>query len=242
VPNRPTRPGKHTARQKAPSAFSRAAQRFTPNRHAQGARRTGGTFVALSAALLAGAAGNATGGAVGTASPTTTRAAVDVPTSPGARSAAAAQERARVAATGVSRSQAREPLSRALAERRHPETSETAGSESSVSQTARAKSVVPEDPREIAESMLADYGWGSSEMECLDQLWVSESNWDVDATNPSTGAYGIPQALPAAKMASAGSDWRSNPATQIEWGLNYIDLSYGTPCSAWEFKQANNWY
>ncbi|MGI8887650.1 MAG: hypothetical protein ACR2GB_01560 [Nocardioidaceae bacterium] len=60
--------------------------------------------------------------------------------------------------------------------------------------------------------------------------------------NSSSGAYGIPQSLPPAKMARAGADWRTNPATQIEWGLKYIDLSYGTPCGAWSFKQANNFY
>ena len=97
-------------------------------------------------------------------------------------------------------------------------------------------------PREIARSLLPDYGWDSVQYSCLDQLWISESNWDHTATNPTSGAYGIPQSLPAEKMASAGPDWRTNPATQIEWGLEYIRLSYGTPCSANSFKIANNWY
>ena len=97
-------------------------------------------------------------------------------------------------------------------------------------------------PREIALSMLPEYGWDSVQYGCLDQLWISESNWDHTATNPTSGAYGIPQALPAGKMANAGPDWRTNPATQIEWGLEYIRLSYGTPCSANSFKIANNWY
>ena len=103
------------------------------------------------------------------------------------------------------------------------------------------KTVVPTDPREIAQMMLAERGW-SDQYSCLDSLYVSESNWDHTATNPYSGAYGIPQSLPAEKMAAAGPDWRTNPATQIEWGLDYIDASYGTPCSAWAFKQANNWY
>jgi hypothetical protein len=98
------------------------------------------------------------------------------------------------------------------------------------------------DPRDIAMSMLGDYGWSSDEFSCLDSLWVSESNWNVYATNSSSGAYGIPQSLPADKMASAGPDWRTNPATQIEWGLTYIESSYGSPCNAWYFKQGNNWY
>ena len=90
--------------------------------------------------------------------------------------------------------------------------------------------------------MLGDYGWSSDQFSCLDSLWVSESNWNVSATNSSSGAYGIPQSLPAEKMASAGSDWRTNPGTQIEWGLTYIQSSYGSPCNAWYFKQGNNWY
>ncbi|MDQ4084747.1 MAG: lytic transglycosylase domain-containing protein [Actinomycetota bacterium] len=247
MPNRPTRPGKHVARHKAPSAFSRATQRFTPGLHGLGVRRTGGTAVALSAAVLAGAAGSATGGATPAEQPTAQKVAIDAPTSgsttAGVEEHTPAEDRARVAAaTGVSRSQARAPLSQAGAVRRDQATSDTGGSAASTSHTARAQSVVPEDPRAIAESMLDEYGWDSYEMECLDQLWVSESNWQVHATNPTSGAYGIPQALPAEKMASAGSDWRTNPATQIEWGLRYIDLSYGSPCSAWEFKQDNNWY
>jgi len=98
------------------------------------------------------------------------------------------------------------------------------------------------DPRTIARRMMAQYGWSGYEFSCLDALWVSESNWDPYAENPSSGAYGIPQSLPAEKMATAGSDWRTNPATQIAWGLNYIRLSYGTPCSANNFKLTNGWY
>ena len=102
--------------------------------------------------------------------------------------------------------------------------------------------VAPTDPRQIALLMLPAYGWGSGEFSCLDQLWVSESNWNPYAQNSSSGAYGIPQSLPPEKMATAGSDWRTNPATQIEWGLAYIRDSYGSPCGAWGFKLGNNWY
>ena len=108
-------------------------------------------------------------------------------------------------------------------------------------QGAVKETVQPTDPREIAAAMLPAYGW-SDQFSCLDALWISESAWDPSATNPTSGAYGIPQSLPAEKMATAGADWRTNPATQIEWGLEYIKSSYGTPCSAWSFKQANNWY
>lgn len=104
--------------------------------------------------------------------------------------------------------------------------------------------VVTGDPRTIARGMLSEYGWGQDQFGCLDQLWVGESNWRVNATNPTSGAYGIPQSLPAGKMASAGPDWRTNPATQIEWGLTYIKQSYGSPCGALAFWNSKNphWY
>lgn len=98
------------------------------------------------------------------------------------------------------------------------------------------------DPRSIAQSMLGSYGWGQDQFGCLDSLWQKESGWNPSATNPSSGAYGIPQSLPASKMASAGADWQTNPATQISWGLTYISGRYGSPCSAWAHSQANNWY
>ncbi|MFD6165895.1 ubiquitin-like domain-containing protein [Oerskovia sp. NPDC060287] len=96
--------------------------------------------------------------------------------------------------------------------------------------------------REIGRQLVAARGWGGEQFACLDKLWTKESNWNSSATNPSSGAYGIPQSLPASKMASAGADWRTNPATQITWGLNYIAGSYGTPCAAWSHSQASNWY
>lgn len=97
-------------------------------------------------------------------------------------------------------------------------------------------------PRSIARSMLGNYGWGGDQFGCLESLWAKESGWNPSASNSSSGAYGIPQSLPGSKMASAGSDWRTNPATQIKWGLGYIDGRYGSPCSAWSHSQSNNWY
>ena len=73
-------------------------------------------------------------------------------------------------------------------------------------------------------------------------MWGRESGWQVSASNASSGAYGIPQALPGSKMASVGPDWQSNAATQIQWGLGYIDGRYGSPCAAWSHSQANGWY
>lgn len=100
-----------------------------------------------------------------------------------------------------------------------------------------------DDPKAVAADIAAaQYGWGSDQMACLDSLWTKESNWDYQAQNPSSGAYGIPQALPGDKMASAGDDWATNPVTQIEWGLQYIADVYGSPCNAWGHSQATGWY
>jgi flagellar biosynthesis GTPase FlhF len=80
------------------------------------------------------------------------------------------------------------------------------------------------------------------QFQCFSNIVDHESSWNYRAQNPSSGAYGLVQALPGSKMASAGADWQTNPATQIKWGLNYMNDRYGSPCGAWEFWQANNWY
>lgn len=87
------------------------------------------------------------------------------------------------------------------------------------------------------------YGWSvSSQWGCLYNLWIRESNWNWNATNPSSGAYGIPQALPGSKMAAAGTDWQIDGLTQVQWGENYIQSRYGTPCGAWNHEQTYGWY
>lgn len=98
------------------------------------------------------------------------------------------------------------------------------------------------DPRTIAHAMVLNRGWSESEFSCLDALWTRESGWNVYATNASSGAYGIPQALPGYKMAEAGADWRTNPVTQITWGLNYIASTYGTPCAALSHSSSTGYY
>jgi hypothetical protein len=97
-------------------------------------------------------------------------------------------------------------------------------------------------PQRIAEQMLGSFGWSSSQFSCLGPLWGHESGWSVTAYNAGTGAYGIPQALPGAKMASAGPDWQTSAATQIRWGLEYIKSTYGSPCAAWDHEEATGWY
>ncbi|WP_101256851.1 transglycosylase SLT domain-containing protein [Streptomyces barkulensis] len=83
---------------------------------------------------------------------------------------------------------------------------------------------------------------GAGQFQCFSNIVERESGWNYKAQNPSSGAYGLVQALPGSKMASAGADWQTNPATQIKWGLNYMNDRYGSPCGAWEFWQANHWY
>lgn len=111
---------------------------------------------------------------------------------------------------------------------------------------ARASAVAnaQQDPRSAARALMSDYGWGDSQWRCLNLLWEGESSWDYTAENQSSGAYGIPQSLPARKMAKFGADYRTNPITQIKWGLWYIDQSYGSPCNAWDFWNARypHWY
>lgn len=101
------------------------------------------------------------------------------------------------------------------------------------------------NPRAAARALMSDHGWSSdAQYGCLVNLWNGESNWQWSAHNRSSGAYGIAQSLPAGKMAMFGSDYRTNPITQIKWGLWYIESSYGSPCSAWSTWQSRSphWY
>jgi hypothetical protein len=132
-----------------------------------------------------------------------------------------------------------------------PKMATTPSSASSLSDTSSsdgADSVLvnmpPPDPgtaQSIAFGLLSSYGFGSSQWGCLDDLWERESGWIYNAENAS-GAYGIPQALPGDKMASAGPDWETDPTTQIKWGLGYIQSVYSTPCGAWAHEEADGWY
>ncbi|MGW1071401.1 aggregation-promoting factor C-terminal-like domain-containing protein [Streptomyces sp. NPDC002537] len=99
------------------------------------------------------------------------------------------------------------------------------GSYSTAEIQAMARQIVPAD-----------------QFQCFSNIVNNESGWDYTASNPSSGAYGLVQSLPGSKMASAGADWRTNPATQIKWGLSYMNERYQSPCGAWSFWQANQWY
>jgi hypothetical protein len=151
-----------------------------------------------------------------------------------ARQAAAkkqAAERAAAAAAAAARQQAAQQ--QAAQQQAQPQPS---------SPPSQAPPAPSGSPQQIAMGMLGSYGWSSSQFSCLDPLWNQESGWNVFASNPTSGAYGIPQALPGSKMASAGPDWQSDAATQIRWGLGYIQSTYGSPCGAWAHEQADGWY
>ena len=108
-----------------------------------------------------------------------------------------------------------------------------------------AKLPTPTNPSEaqaLGKQMMMAAGFGEDQWGCLYNLWMRESGWRTTAGNVSSGAYGIPQSLPASKMAAFGDDYLTNPRTQIAWGLNYIKGRYGTPCGAWSSFQAKGWY
>ena len=132
---------------------------------------------------------------------------------------------------------------------KEPEPKQTEAPEQQVQQQdqqaaqTQAPAAVPAGtPQQIAHSMVLANGWGEDQFSCLVTLWNRESNWNYTARNASSGAYGIPQALPGSKMASAGADWATNPATQIKWGLGYIAGRYGTPCNALGHSYSVGWY
>ena len=110
--------------------------------------------------------------------------------------------------------------------------------------TARTKveRISSADPKELARALMPEYGLSPAEFGCLDSIWSQESGWNIHADNPSSSAYGIPQALPGSKMSSAGPDWANNAQTQIRWGLGYIRDRYGSACDAWGFKSGHGWY
>jgi hypothetical protein len=148
------------------------------------------------------------------------------------------------------RAQAKADAAAAAAAAQARQANEIAAKEAAAAQQA-AQSPNPAVPascdqytgnRGLGCALLLQAGFGLDQMTCLDPMWTRESNWNPNSTNASSGAHGIPQALPASKMAPFGADYMTNPVPQIKWGLDYIKGRYGTPCSAWAFWQAHNYY
>lgn len=103
---------------------------------------------------------------------------------------------------------------------------------------AQAATTQASSAQSIAHKMIPD----AAQFNAFSKIVEHESGWNPSATNSSSGAYGLVQALPGSKMSAAGSDWKTNPATQIKWGLDYMNSRYGSPVQAWSFWQANGWY
>jgi hypothetical protein len=118
----------------------------------------------------------------------------------------------------------------------------TALADSSGTARTKVERIKPTNPKDLARALMPEYGLSSAEFGCLDSIWSQESGWNIHADNPSSSAYGIPQALPGSKMSSAGPDWANNAETQIRWGLGYIRDRYGSACGAWGFKSGHGWY
>jgi hypothetical protein len=114
--------------------------------------------------------------------------------------------------------------------------------QAAIDRRARVLRDAQRDPRSVGRLLAAERGWGADQFSCLNLLWNRESQWNYQAQNPTSSAYGIPQALPGSKMQEVGSDWRTNPVTQIKWGLGYIADRYGTPCGAWGHSESVGWY
>ena len=151
----------------------------------------------------------------------------------------AAAEAARMAAaeTAVAKQQAAEE--KAKAEKEAKERAEAA----SRSATRDASSFAVQSSYTVAQvQAMARQMVAGDQFQCFSNIVSHESGWNYKAVNPSSGAYGLFQALPGTKMSSAGADWQTNPATQIKWGINYMESRYGSPCGAWSFWQANHWY
>jgi len=118
----------------------------------------------------------------------------------------------------------------------------TAALAKKVAAPAKPAAAITGTPFQIAHTVATQAGLNQQQWVCLDQLWQQESKFQTNARNHRSGAFGIPQALPASRMASAGADWRTNPATQVKWGLSYIRVRYGTACNAWAHWKRARWY
>ncbi|MBM7437356.1 lytic transglycosylase domain-containing protein [Streptomyces sp. HB132] len=155
-----------------------------------------------------------------------------------------AEETARIQAAKDAKSKKQAAEDKIVAEREAKEKAKKEAERASRSSVRDASSFSAQGSYSVAEvQAMARQMMPADQFQCFSNIVDRESGWNYRATNPSSGAYGIMQALPGSKMASAGADWQTNPATQIKWGLSYMNSDrYGSPCAAWSFWQANHWY
>ena len=215
----------------------------TPRRALAPAVRTGLAMGSVAAAVTGIAvAGGSLGGAPAQVPPTAQQVSGPVAKAADDSAGSAGSRSEPQAAAALAGTLDRETVSRSAV--RRAAKSSKASLLSADSGPARTASVdlSDGDPRDIARALMPQFGFGADQFGCLDSLWTRESGWSPTAHNSSSGAHGIPQALPGSKMASAGPNWESNPVTQITWGLGYIQDRYGSPCGAWAHSEGHGWY
>ena len=219
-----------------------APKHRAPGKHkaVRAPRRALRTGVALTGLAAAVTGVSVTGGLASSDPDVLAPAAADVATSAPSASPTASPEATPEASDTAALEQrsSRQVASRSA--RRTDKTKATALAMSGGSAVTRSEKLSEGDPRDIARALLPAYGFSSDQFSCLDSLYVSESDWRVDADNPTSSAYGIPQAL--TQLHDLPADYMTSAESQIKWGLDYIQDTYGTPCSAWSFKQGNGWY
>ncbi len=219
-------------------------ERFTaPVERARAARHTltqphilATAAVTVTATVALGAVGIAPSDAAETAAVTAAASAPANP-APSVSEIAIAAQRAETAAS-------RAAQQRSDIKAREAAAAKAKAKKAAAARKAKALANAQKNPKAVAQSLLGDYGFGSGQWQCLETLWTGESGWKYTAANTGSGAYGIPQALPGSKMGTIGADWRTNPATQIRWGLQYIKATYGSPCAAlgaWNSRYPH-WY
>jgi hypothetical protein len=219
------KPDKHVPRHRAPGRHK--AARAVPARMVR-------TSVVLTGVAAAATAVTVSGGVLGSSSDTTAGdlAAAAV----GGVTVASADSEARV----LERRESVVPVSRSDRRGATDATKRAALSIAEGPAVTRTEDLSTSDPRDIARALLPEYGFDASQFSCLDSLYVSESDWRIDADNPTSSAYGIPQAL--TQLHDLPADYMTSAESQIRWGLGYIQDTYGTPCSAWSFKAGHGWY
>ncbi|MET7357207.1 lytic transglycosylase domain-containing protein [Streptomyces sp. NPDC005562] len=160
-----------------------------------------------------------------------------------AKKTAAEEARKQAAASAIEKQKAAEKEEAAKKAALKKEREEKAETKASRSSARDASSFKPQGSYTVAQvQAMARQMVPGDQFQCFSNIVNHESTWNYKATNAGSGAYGLVQALPGSKMASAGADWQTNPATQIKWGLGYMNDRYGSPCGAWNFWQANSWY
>lgn len=239
-----------------PSALARAAAKAGLKSGDRFSHRS--AVVALSLGLLAVAGGGAAATANATdlaraSAVTPANASVSVSADPSEKAvlaSAAADARTAAAEKAAADKAAADKAAAEKAAADQAAAAKAAADKAAADQAAAAKAAAappqavndPAGAKAYAASRLAAFGWGQDQMSALVTLWTKESDWTTTATNASSGAYGIVQALPGGKMASVGADWQTNYKTQIDWGLGYIKERYGSPAGALAFHLAHNWY